>query len=147
MANDSTTPESLQLQTKQQNCKKKGFDKLLKCPYHETLLILYVNFTRLSDQFESFKKSCFLEQNGPDVVCMSISNGSDSFPNLNKKKYHYILFSENQTSKTGISNNNVAMYEYIKSNISCRKHEDLIQHNLQVALISRSTYLTQETEK
>ena len=99
MANDSTTPESLQLQTKQQNCKKKGFDKLLKCPYHETLLILYVNFTRLSDQFESFKKSCFLEQNGPDVVCMSISNGSDSFPNLNKKSITIFSFLKTKLPK------------------------------------------------
>ena len=118
MANNSTTPKSLQMQKEPQNFQK-GFYKLLMCPYYESLLVLYANFTSLSKQLGSFKKSCFLEENGPDIVCMSISNGFDSFPNLETKKYQY------QTFETDIPNNNVAIY--IKSNISCKKREDLMQ--------------------
>ena len=130
MEYNSTTQKGSQKQKEPDNCKEIGFHKLLMCPYYESLLVLYANFTNLSEQFESFKKRCFLEQNGPDVVCMSISNGSDSFPNLNKEKYQYNLFFryEEQTLETDIPNKSVAMY--IKSNISCRKHENLIRLKL-----------------
>ena len=111
-----------------QNKKLKHFQGLLK-NHNNQLLILHVNIRGIENNFDSFK-SCFcLNENGPDVICMSETHFKGNLPVLDTKKHCWVGFSmptdpkENYNSYSG-----VAMY--VKSNIRCKERKDLSEIKL-----------------
>ena len=75
-------------------------------------------------------KGCFcLDENGPDVICMSETHFKGNLPVLDTKKHCWVGFSmptdpkENYNSYSG-----VAMY--VKSNIRCKERKDLSEIKL-----------------
>ena len=107
-----------------QELRLRKFQDQLKAPFNKSLLAFHVNINGIKTNFESLTQFICLNENGPDVICISETHIPTQLPNISNKSYQYKSFCvpkhvpENLNNRTGVA-------IYVKSNLRSKERNDL----------------------
>ena len=89
----------------------KNLQDLVKEPFYRSLLVLHLNIDDLQKNFDLLKHFFCLDQNGPDVICLSKIGNPEEIPRIDAKNYHYQSFCLSNSKEKKINEKNgVAIY-------------------------------------